>query len=252
MGCSLSSRLKAATWRGYDFNHPAQQLSLHQRDKLLHEFRDISTELEADSMLARTIDAILNLLPVERASVFLVDRPLGVMRTFNEMEVDASTHPSAAPNMKVKVRKTVSIPIASGIAGAVVSSAKSEVVPDAHADPRFNRSIDEKTGFRTHNIIAVPVKLWSPNLEDEEASHHGKKQNKLDERSSTNERTHSRRSKVEVVAVLQALNNQNGSFSRTDISVLEALASLLSGVLARSALIDAALREKRTAKALFK
>lgn len=55
-----------------------------------------------------------------------------------------------------------------------------------------------------------------------------------------------------VVAVLQALNNKNGDFEWTDVAVLEALASLLSGVLARFALIDEALREKSKATALLK
>ena len=31
-------------------------------------------------------------------------------------------------------------------------------VDDAYADPRFNRALDEKTGFRTRSILALPVR----------------------------------------------------------------------------------------------
>lgn len=34
-------------------------------------------------------------------------------------------------------------------------------IPDAYSDERFNRSVDDKTGFRTRNILCVPV----PNAE---------------------------------------------------------------------------------------
>ena len=62
MGCEVSKPDKHELLHG--------RVSLVQRDKLLREFRDISTELESDAMLQRTINAILNPPPVERASVF--------------------------------------------------------------------------------------------------------------------------------------------------------------------------------------
>jgi hypothetical protein len=31
-------------------------------------------------------------------------------------------------------------------------------VPDAYAEPLFNRAVDEETGFRTRNILAVPLR----------------------------------------------------------------------------------------------
>ena len=161
MGCEVSKPDKHELLHG--------RVSLVQRDKLLREFDDISTELESDAMLQRTINAILNLLPVERASVFLVDHTGGVMRTFNKIEQEKSgsyagkivenRNGESTTQQTIPTSKAVSIPIDSGIAGAVVSSAKSVVVPNANADPRFNRTVDEQTGFRTRNIICVPVKL---------------------------------------------------------------------------------------------
>merc|ERR1719214_522715 len=50
------------------------------------------------------------------------------------------------------------IPISSGIAGHVATTGESVLVEDAYADVRFDRSVDNKTGFRTRTIICVPIK----------------------------------------------------------------------------------------------
>jgi GAF domain-containing protein len=31
-------------------------------------------------------------------------------------------------------------------------------IEDAYADPRFNREIDRRTGFRTRSVLAMPVR----------------------------------------------------------------------------------------------
>ena len=55
----------------------AEGLSIDQRNLLLKEFREISSEMEVAPLMGRTIQAILSVLPVERASVFLVDKTSG-------------------------------------------------------------------------------------------------------------------------------------------------------------------------------
>ena len=59
-------------------------------------------------------------------------------------------------------------------------------IPDAYEDSRFNQAIDKQTGYRTNNIIACPVKK--------------------------NDGT--------VVAVMQAVNKLSGSFTESDIRLL--------------------------------
>ena len=52
----------------------------------------------------------------------------------------------------------VSIPLGSGIAGAVAQSGESIRIDDAYADPRFNPEIDQQTGFRTQSILCLPIR----------------------------------------------------------------------------------------------
>ncbi len=52
----------------------------------------------------------------------------------------------------------------SGIAGAVFQSGEAELIHDNYADPRFNSLIDERTGYRTNNMICVPIRNMSDEI----------------------------------------------------------------------------------------
>src|SRR6202012_221491 len=54
-------------------------------------------------------------------------------------------------------QKEIRIPSKAGIAGAAFTDGEVLVIPDAYADPRFNRAVDKASGFRTRNILAVPI-----------------------------------------------------------------------------------------------
>src|SRR5262249_6658228 len=44
-----------------------------------------------------------------------------------------------------------------GIAGWVAQSGATVNIPDAYADARFNKDIDQRSGFRTHSILCMPM-----------------------------------------------------------------------------------------------
>ena len=73
-------------------------------------------------------------------------------------------------------------------------------MPDAYADPRFDRNVDHRTGFRTLNALVVPV--WG-----------------------SDGRT--------IVGVIQVLNKRRGSFERRDQMLLERVAETVGPVLAQ-------------------
>src|SRR5688572_4833336 len=45
-----------------------------------------------------------------------------------------------------------------GIAGHVFTGGEGLIIEDAYADERFNKSIDEKTGFTTRNLLCAPIR----------------------------------------------------------------------------------------------
>ena len=44
-----------------------------------------------------------------------------------------------------------------GIAGWVAETGDTLNVKDAYADPRFNKMVDEQTGYVTRNILCMPI-----------------------------------------------------------------------------------------------
>lgn len=49
------------------------------------------------------------------------------------------------------------IPAKSGIVGAAIESRQCEIIADAYLDLRFNRDIDEETGYRTKSMMVIPM-----------------------------------------------------------------------------------------------
>ena len=60
--------------------------------------------------------------------------------------------------MVAKGAKRIVLPMGTGVAGSVAESGSVENIPDAYADDRFNSAHDEETGYKTHNILAAPVR----------------------------------------------------------------------------------------------
>ena len=53
--------------------------------------------------------------------------------------------------------KRIHVKVGQGIAGYVASARKPMMIADAYQDPRFNPAFDKKTGYKTRNILCVPM-----------------------------------------------------------------------------------------------
>jgi putative ABC transport system ATP-binding protein len=100
-----------------------------------------------DQGLVAFTSKLAGLLHAERSSLFLVDGDELVLKVADNLDEIGE----------------IRIPVGSGIAGAAAMSGETIRIDDAYADPRFNREVDKKTGYRTRSIISLPVK----NLEGE-------------------------------------------------------------------------------------
>ncbi|MBV9829927.1 MAG: GAF domain-containing protein [Alphaproteobacteria bacterium] len=121
-----------------------ERLEQAQREEieLLEIAEAISTELHVDVLFTRIMAAATQLLNAERSTLFLYDQLNDQL--WSQVAEGAG-------------QKEIRIPSKAGIAGAAFSGGEVLVVPDAYADPRFNRSVDLASGFRTRNILAVPI-----------------------------------------------------------------------------------------------
>ncbi len=90
--------------------------------------------------------------------------------------------------------REISLSVNLGIAGLVAITGESLNIPDAYADSRFDRSTDEKTGYRTRCILCVPIK-----------NHSG-----------------------ETLGVLETINKKDGTFSNSDMEILKTLTATIA------------------------
>jgi putative ABC transport system ATP-binding protein len=84
------------------------------------------------------------LTKAERATLFVVDKQGGRLRS-------RIAHGASAESM------VIDIPITSGIAGAVARNDVTLNIPDPYSDARFDRSVDQRTGYVTRNILCMPI-----------------------------------------------------------------------------------------------
>jgi adenylate cyclase len=129
-----------------------------------------------DEVLAALVEMTTSELNAERGSLFLND---------------PDTNELYSRVAQGHIQREIRILNTSGIAGHVYTSGEALVIHDAYDDDRFNRSIDEQTGFTTRNILCVPIKTV----------------------------------KGEIIGVAQTLNKRSGRFTKHDLTQLEAMTS---------------------------
>lgn len=92
-----------------------------------------------------------------------------------------------------------------GIIGYVFKTGDTVNIDDAYRDPRFDSRIDQKTGYRTRNILAVPI-------------------------------TNSKKERLGVVEVINKLNSK--SFSNDDIDLLKHITFYISSIFENNMLYE--------------
>lgn len=110
----------------------------------LQTILEVSRRLGAGSDLGELLQIIeqatLQVLDCERISIFLHDKQNDELYSRLATGQDSLRFPARL-----------------GIAGEALNKATIINVPDAYADPRFNREVDRKTGFTTRNLLTCPL-----------------------------------------------------------------------------------------------
>ena len=141
---------------------------------LLKITNDLAASKSLDEALETLVDITTSTIGAERGSIFLNDGKTGEL--YSRV---------AKGNFKREIR----ILNTSGVVGWVFTNNEGVIIKDAYADERFNREVDDRTGFKTDNILCVPLKLLS-----------GDK-----------------------IGVSQILNKIDGEFDQRDLELLEAM-----------------------------
>ena len=142
---------------------------------LLDICQRINREKDFDELLNLIASEAAKLVDSERATIFLLDE--------DKQQIWAKVALGTSEVLKFDSGK--------GIAGAVIKTGESMIVDDAYNSPLFYPEIDSATGFRTRNILCVPIRDY----------------------------------KKDIVGVFEVLNKRAGRFLPEDDQFVAALAS---------------------------
>ena len=115
--------------------------------RLLEINREMVAITNRDELLNKIVSFSIELLNVERSTLFLYDREA------NQLVAHIAT---GIENIKIAADK--------GFCGECIKTGKAIVIQDAYADSRFNQSVDKATGFKTRNIMSIPLKNHNDDL----------------------------------------------------------------------------------------
>ena len=115
---------------------------LRQAELLLELSRRISAMESLDEILATLVEMTTWEIDAERGTLFLNDSTTGELY---------SRFAQGSQSLEIRILNN------SGIAGHVFQTGESLLVDDAYADPRFNSTVDLRTGYKTRNLVCVHI-----------------------------------------------------------------------------------------------
>jgi transcriptional regulator with GAF, ATPase, and Fis domain len=141
--------------------------------------------VELTELLGALVDAVVAQLGAEKGTLYLKDGAAGMITS-----------------VVTDVPGGIRLAIGQGLAGAVAATGEVINVADVQHDARFNPSTDQKTGYVTRSMLALPVRDGAG----------------------------------EIIGVLQILNARRGAFSADDERAALGLAKQAGSVLERTSL----------------
>jgi len=115
----------------------------------LNTYFNVSSMLSQPLGLHEILEAVLycsmDVVSAEASSVLLLDDD---KQNFLFYQAEGPAKPTL---------DAITFPIDMGIAGSVFQTQKGEIINEVATDPRFFTRIDSETGFKTRNMIAIPL-----------------------------------------------------------------------------------------------
>ena len=134
-------------------------------DFLMNVVKSVFMEMiSMDTLIVKIMSFAQKLVDADRASLFLVDTKTNQLyaRIFDVNGDSANDDDRGEEEVNQdssQVQREIRFPVGIGIAGVVADTGQTLNVSDAYNDPRFNKAIDEQTGYVTKNILCMPISI---------------------------------------------------------------------------------------------
>ncbi len=171
---------------------------LLQRERELEVARRVCqtlfNQINPDKLIEQALCSALDVVNAEAGSILIADQ---------EMRMLVFRH---VVGQKAHLLRGTAIPWDTGIAGAVFSTAEPEIVPDVRKDPRHYQAIDALTGFKTRDMIVMPLMQWGG----------------------------------QPIGVLEVLNKRQGYLNQEDVAILTIISALSTAAIEQTRLFEEA------------
>lgn len=157
-----------------DRNAMVSKTQVDRLSMLIEASKIVNSAIEIDKLLGLILDVATRSINADRGTLYMLDKQTGELWSR-----------VAQGNNTIEIR----LPVGKGLAGYVAKTGEVVNITDAYKDPRFNPEIDRKSGYKTHNVLSMPMR-------DKEGS---------------------------IVGAFQFLNKREGPFGSEDESFIDAL-----------------------------
>jgi sigma-B regulation protein RsbU (phosphoserine phosphatase) len=185
------ARIASAAWNGTVHRQTAEELSA-----IVEATKSLNSTLDLSELITIILQLATRLTGAERGTVFLVDRKQNEIWSLVGLGLE---------------KQEIRLPMDRGIAGWVARHGKSVRLEDVYRDPRFEPAVDRRLGYRTRNLLALPI----------------------------------RSKDGEIVGVLELINRKEGSFSASDEDSLNHLSDHVALALENARLHRESLAKQR-------
>ncbi len=196
----LQARLLTLALRDWELLQGSRK-ALDKLSILIEASKALGSTLDLAELLSRILEVAKTQAGAERGTLFLVD------------EAASEIWSLIAHGLE---KQEIRLPLGKGIAGHVAQTGEIVNIPDAYADPRFNPEVDKRTGYRTRNILCLPI----------------------------------RNKGGKIIAALQLLNREAGPFTDEDTDFLLTLSGHMALALENAQLHQQILEKERMEKEL--
>jgi signal transduction histidine kinase len=153
-----------------------------------------SQKIKLQDLLEHSLRIALEVVNAENGSVLLADPARQALVFYHSIGVKP-------------VEPGTAVPWYEGIAGTVFKTGTPEIVPDAQADQRHFKKVDQATGAVTHDMITIPLKQWEG----------------------------------DPIGVIQVMNKRGGTFlGQDDLAILTLICALVAVAIEHTRLVEAA------------
>jgi CRP-like cAMP-binding protein/putative methionine-R-sulfoxide reductase with GAF domain/two-component sensor histidine kinase len=127
-----------------DRNALALKGKLDRLNKLIEASKIVNSAIDIDRLLGLILDVAVRGTGADRGTLYLAD----------ESSNELWSKVAQGRNNMVEIR----LPFGRGLAGYVAKTGETVNIADAYKDPRFNPEIDKRSGYKTHNVLCMPMR----------------------------------------------------------------------------------------------